>query len=62
MSSPRDVRRADKVMSEAAAREMLAGGFAGRLGTVGPDGWPYVVPLLYVWMDGEINLQGWPPR
>ena len=47
MSSPRSVRRADKVMSEAAAREMLAGGFAGRLGTVGPDGWPYVVPLLY---------------
>jgi nitroimidazol reductase NimA-like FMN-containing flavoprotein (pyridoxamine 5'-phosphate oxidase superfamily) len=56
MSSPRGVRRADKVMSEAAAREMLAGGFAGRLGTVGPDGWPYVVPLLYVWMDGEIYV------
>ena len=34
------------------ASALLAGGFAGRLGTVGPDGWPYVVPLLYVFMDG----------
>ena len=23
---------------------------------MGPDGWPYVVPLLYVWRDGEIWL------
>jgi len=56
MSSPRDVRRADKVMTEARARDMLAGGYAGRLGTVGPDGWPYVVPLLYVWMDGQVYV------
>ena len=40
MSRLRDVRRADKAMTEARAREVLAGGFAGRLGTVGPDGWP----------------------
>jgi nitroimidazol reductase NimA-like FMN-containing flavoprotein (pyridoxamine 5'-phosphate oxidase superfamily) len=56
MSSPRDVRRADKVMTGARAREMLAGGFAGRLGTVGPDGWPDVGPLLYAWMDGQVYL------
>jgi nitroimidazol reductase NimA-like FMN-containing flavoprotein (pyridoxamine 5'-phosphate oxidase superfamily) len=43
-------------MTEDRARETLAGGFCGRLGTVGPDGWPYVVPLLYVWLDGEIWL------
>ena len=56
MSSPPPVRRVDKLMSEDRARQMLADGFCGRLGTVGPDGWPYVVPLLYVWLDGEIWL------
>lgn len=51
-SSP--IRRTDKAMPEAAAAEVLARGFSGRLATVGPDGWPYIVPLLYVWRDGEI--------
>ncbi len=54
MSNTPQVRRADKLMPEAMAREALARGFAGRLATVGADGWPYVVPLLYVWIDGEI--------
>jgi len=48
------IRRADKVMPKAAATELLARGFSGRLATVGPDGWPYIVPLLYVWRAGEI--------
>jgi nitroimidazol reductase NimA-like FMN-containing flavoprotein (pyridoxamine 5'-phosphate oxidase superfamily) len=51
-SSP--IRRTDKAMPEAAAAELLARGFSGRLATVGPDGWPYIVPLLYLWRDGEI--------
>jgi len=54
MANAPQVRRADKLMPEDSAREALAGGFAGRLATVGADGWPYVVPLLYVWTDGEI--------
>jgi uncharacterized protein len=54
MSGSPQVRRVDKLMTDDRAREMLAGGFCGRLGTVGVDGWPYVVPLLYVWLDGEI--------
>jgi uncharacterized protein len=54
MSAPPPVRRADKAMSDENARTMLAQGFAGRLATVGPDGWPYAVPLLYVWLDGEV--------
>lgn len=33
---------------------MVSRGYSGRLATVGPGGWPYVVPLLYVWMNGEI--------
>ncbi len=41
-------------MPEATAREMIAGAYCGRLATVGPDGWPYVCPLLYVWMNGEV--------
>lgn len=54
MSAPPPVRRADKAMSDERARELLAGGYSGRLATVGADGWPYCVPLLYVWMDGEV--------
>jgi nitroimidazol reductase NimA-like FMN-containing flavoprotein (pyridoxamine 5'-phosphate oxidase superfamily) len=41
-------------MAEPAVLEMIERGYSGRLGTVGADGWPYVVPLLYVWMQGEI--------
>jgi len=42
------------VMTDARAKEILAGGFCGRLATVGADGFPYCVPLLYVTMDDEI--------
>jgi hypothetical protein len=48
------VRRADKLMSAERARAILTGGYAGRLATVGPEGWPYIVPLLFVWRDGEV--------
>jgi len=41
-------------MAEGRAREVLERGFCGRLATVGEDGWPYCVPLLYVCMDGKI--------
>ncbi len=54
MSGAPQVRRADKLMPEERARETLERGFCGRLATVGEDGWPYCVPLLYVCMDGEI--------
>jgi uncharacterized protein len=54
MSNASQVRRADKLMSDERVREMISRGFSGRLATVGPDGWPYIVPLLYVWVNGEI--------
>ena len=57
MSGP-PLRRADRAVSPGRAREILAGGFSGRLATVGGDGWPYVVPLLYVWMDERIYVHG----
>src|SRR4030095_8869382 len=51
-SSP--VRRGDKGLSEGGRAHRLSRGLSGRLATVGPDGWPYIVPLLYVWKSGEI--------
>jgi len=54
MSGAPQVRRADKLMAEDRARETLERGFCGRLATVGGDGAPYCVPLLYVCMDGEV--------
>jgi len=36
--------------------EMLERGYCGRLGTTGPDGWPYVLPLLYVWTEPHLFL------
>src|SRR5215475_15520698 len=53
MSAP-PVRRKDKLMTDALALEFLARGFCGRIASVGADGWPYCVPLLYVWSDGEV--------
>jgi uncharacterized protein len=56
MSSQPGLRRTDKQMADDAAYEFLRHGFCGRLGTVGPDGYPYVVPLLYVYADGRIYV------
>lgn len=53
MSSPQ-LRRADRMMPEDRAREFLARGFSGRLATIGADGYPYCIPLLYVWMDEQV--------
>jgi len=52
--SGQPVRRVDKLMAPERALEQLERGFCGRLATVGADGYPYCVPLLYVWLDGEL--------
>ena len=54
MSRSPVMRRTDKAMSDDEARAFLGSGYAGRLATVGPDGWPYAVPLLYVTAGDEI--------
>lgn len=54
MSSP--LRRADKVMSDECSLEALRCGDKGPLGTVSEDGSPYCIPILYVWMDGEVHV------
>ena len=45
------LRRTDKAMTPEAALALLQRGFCGRLATIGADGYPYCIPLLYVWMD-----------
>jgi uncharacterized protein len=55
MSSPQ-TRRADLLMSDERALEALAQGYSGHLATVSHDGFPYCIPLLYLWMGGEVYL------
>jgi hypothetical protein len=55
MSSPQ-IRRADRIMSEERTLETLAKGYSGHLATVSEDGFPYCIPLLYLWIDGEVYL------
>src|SRR5436305_2398330 len=44
------------MLSDPAARDLLARAYAGRLATLGSDGWPYVVPLLHVFSGDEIGV------
>jgi uncharacterized protein len=37
---------------------MLERSFSGRLATVGQDGYPYCIPLLYIWMNEALFLHG----
>ena len=55
MSSP-PIRRADRIISDEHALDALVQGFSGCLATVSQDGFPYCVPLLYLWMDEELYL------
>jgi nitroimidazol reductase NimA-like FMN-containing flavoprotein (pyridoxamine 5'-phosphate oxidase superfamily) len=41
-------------MTDERVRETLLQAYSGRLATVGTDGWPYIVPLLFISMNGEI--------
>ncbi|MEQ1775819.1 MAG: pyridoxamine 5'-phosphate oxidase family protein [Burkholderiales bacterium] len=56
MSNPPSMRRADKLMPADRIEALLSSGYSGHLGTVGPDGSPYVCPLLYVWSQGKVWL------
>jgi nitroimidazol reductase NimA-like FMN-containing flavoprotein (pyridoxamine 5'-phosphate oxidase superfamily) len=50
------LRRADKVMTAAEIDAFLKDAFCGRTATIGGDGYPYVVPNLFVWHDGTVYL------
>src|SRR5213596_2200518 len=51
-----DSSRCDRRLSAQQASAMLERGFSGRLATVGADGYPYCIPLLYIRMEGEIYV------
>lgn len=48
------VRRQDKLMSEAEVNTFLAQVQVGHFATVSAEGFPYVVPNLFVYSDGKI--------
>jgi len=50
-----------RMLSEAEARNLIAGGRIGRLGCV-DNGEPYVVPINYVFEDGSIYSHSLPGR
>lgn len=56
MSAPPTLRRTDKLLGQADIEDMLQHGYCGRLASVGADGWPYCVPLLFLWQGGELWL------
>jgi uncharacterized protein len=58
MSASPQVRRTDRLMDEARTAETLERGFSGRLATIGADGYPYCLPLLYLMMDGKLYVHG----
>jgi hypothetical protein len=58
MSASPQVRRTDRQMDEARTLETLERGFSGRLATIGADGFPYCLPLLYLLMDGKLYVHG----
>jgi nitroimidazol reductase NimA-like FMN-containing flavoprotein (pyridoxamine 5'-phosphate oxidase superfamily) len=49
----KDIRRRDRALAEAEARRILARAEHGVLATVGPDGWPYAVPVNHV-LSGDM--------
>lgn len=49
-----ELRRTERGVSEAEARELLARGEYGILSTCGPDGQPYGIPLSYCVLDDAI--------
>lgn len=50
----RELRRKDRDMVEAEARELLERGEYGVLSACGPDGQPYGIPLSYCVIDNAI--------
>ena len=57
MSAPgQPMRRRDRELSEAEALDILARSEFGVLATVGPDGWPYAVPVNHALVDGSLLI------
>ncbi|MCU0486902.1 MAG: pyridoxamine 5'-phosphate oxidase family protein [Anaerolineales bacterium] len=50
----REMRRKKQLLSEAETIEILKTCTSGVLGVAGDDGYPYTVPLSYVYQDGKL--------
>ena len=50
----REMRRSRQVLDDAACNEVLERGTSGVLALLGDEGYPYAVPLSYVWADGRL--------
>ena len=44
----------DVSMGDAELAEFLASSWTARVATLGPDGWPHVIPLWFVWLEGSL--------
>jgi nitroimidazol reductase NimA-like FMN-containing flavoprotein (pyridoxamine 5'-phosphate oxidase superfamily) len=56
MTPFKKMRRRERELTEDQAREILARAEHGVLATVGPDGWPYAVPVNHVLFDGLLYI------
>ena len=56
MTTFKKMRRRERELTEDRAREILARAEYGVLATVGPDGWPYAVPVNHVLFDGVLYI------
>lgn len=54
----REMRRSRQALSEAECIEILDRNTAGVLGVNGDDGYPYTVPVSYIYKDGKIFFHG----
>lgn len=54
----REMRRASQQLTQAQCEEILRKGTNGVLAVTGDDGYPYAVPLSYVYDDGKLYFHG----
>ena len=54
----RPMRRIRQQLNEAACEDVLRRGTSGVLALAGDDGYPYAVPLSYVWAEGKLIFHG----
>ena len=54
----RTMRRHRQQLDQAACEEILAKNTSGVLALSGDDGYPYAVPLSYVWAEGKLIFHG----
>ena len=54
----RTMRRFKQQLPDAETEQILEEGKTGVLGVIGDDGYPYTVPMNYLYKDGKIVFHG----